>query len=391
MKNIKFLLGGILFASFFVFGASAAPAIGLAMAVSPVFDSLAAYPGKFKDELFSTLINGMDIANDVMVEEEVKSKLIFTKLTVGDGYRPFTTTEQIEGDELTYSGTELEVSPGKRELSIDIEKYRGQWMQYKKKGSGAQADENDIPFAAFTWNEVIKQVAREINNKTAYHGFDKTDATAYNDGGGTTYAAGDYVTFTVSGISHYFKCLATTSEGEDPTDTPAKWLKVNAEAVTPGLGYRLAALIAAGKVTPTATGALSATNALEKLREIWADVDEAQKNEGVCAYMSRNNYENFVRDYETKVSKYTDADGAAIRVLPGTDGKCEIKPVSWMVGSGRVIMTPKENVYLGTDLLADLNEIEVVKSTLWVMKAGIKNVIGFQFRDPAAIYCNDQV
>lgn len=391
MKKFRIILGLLFLASFVIGASAAAPAIGLAMATSPIFEGLDAYPEKFKDELFAKLINGMDIANDVMVEEEVKSKLYFTKLKVADGYRPYSETEQIEGDEITYSGTELEVHPGKRELKISIKKYRGYWLNEKINGSGAAKGQNDIPFAQYTWERIVKELAREINDKTAYNGFDKSTATAYNDGGGTTYSVGDYVTFAVNGITHYYKCIADTSEGEDPTDTPAKWQRVNAEAVTPGLGYHLAALISNGDVTPTTTGAISSTNALEKLRDIWDDVDEAYKNEGVVAFMSRNTYENFVRDYENRVSKYTDADGAAVRVLPGTDGKCIIKPCSWMVGSGRVIMTPKENIYMGTDLLSDINEIEVVKSELWSMKVGISNEIGFQFRDPKAIWCNDQV
>ncbi len=389
MKKLKLVLGALLFAAFFVGGASAAPAIGLAMAASPLFDGLTAYAGKFQDEIFSTLINSMDIANDVMVEEEVKSKLIFTKLTVSDGYRPFTSTEEIVGDEYTFSGTELEVQVGKRELSIDIEKYRGQWMQYKKRGSGAQDGANDIPFAQYTWDQVIKQVAKEINDKTAYHGFQKSDAAAFD--AGATYAVGDYMTFAQNSITHYWKCIDPTTAGQSPDTHAAKWQKVNAEAVAPGLGYRLAALITAGDVSPVTTGAITASNALASLRLIWDDVDEAYKSNGVTAYMSRNTYELFIRDYEDKVSKYSEKDGAAVNTLPGTDGKCVLKPCSWMVGSGRVIMTPEENPYMGTDLINDVNEIEVVKSSLWIMKAGIKNAIGFQFRDPAAIWCNEQV
>jgi len=391
MKTLKFLIGAIIGLAIMLGGVSGAIDPGVAIAASPVVSALSAYSGKYKDELFSTLINGMDIANDVTVETMVKSDLKFTKLSVSDGYRPFTSTEELEGDELSYSDTVLSVQAGKRELSIDIAKYQGEWLQEKMRGSGAAKGENDIPFAEYTWNRVFAELAREINDKTAYHGFDKSDATAYNDGGGTTYTVGDYVTFAVGGVTNYYKCIANTSEGEDPTDTPAKWQKVNAEAVAPGLGYHLAALITNGDVSPVTTAAHTASNAYDNLHLVWKQVPEAYKNRGVKCYISRNTYELFVEQYENDVAKFTEKDGATVKYLPRTDGKCEIVVASWMVGSSRIIMTPKENIYMGTDLLSDMNELEVVKSTLWIMKAGIRNVIGFQFRDPEAITCNNLV
>jgi hypothetical protein len=393
MKNFKLIFTALL-AVIFVLGGSVAlaaipPATLLTTAaVSPVFSGLETYI-KNKNELFTTLINGLDIAQDVTVETMVKSKLQFTKLSVSDGARPYSATEEIEGDELTYSGITLEVLQGKRELSIEIKRYYAQWLQETMRGSGAAKGAMDIPFAQYTWSKVIEKLQEEINNKTSYFGFTKGDAVAYATG--DTYSVGDYVTFTVGTIAHYYKAVAAVSTGETPTAAAAKWQKVNAEAIAPGLGEHLAALITAGDVTVTTTGVIdNASNyAVASLRAIWGDVNESYKNKGVKAYMARNVYELYLEDYGDKVGKFTEGDSSGKRFLYLSDGKCELCPVSWMSGSNRVIMTPKENVILGTDLLSDMNEIEIVKSTLWTIKAGISFVLGFKFRDAEAIWCND--
>ncbi len=395
MKALKSIFGLILAMVFILGGSVAAASVApialiTTAAVSPIVSSLEEYV-KNKDELFMTLINGLDIANDVTVETMVKSKLQFTKLNVSDGARPYSSSEQIEGDELTYSGIILEVQEGKRELSIDIKKYRGNWLQEKIRGSDAAKGAMDIPFAAYTWAKVIEALQAEINDKTSYFGFDKSDAVAWATE--DTYTAGEYVTFTVDGISHFYKTLASVATGESPATNPAKYKRANAEAIAPGFAKHLADLITAGSVTVTATGVIdNASNyAMASLREIWGDVPDPYKNKGLKAYMSRSVYELYLSDYADKVGKFTEGDSSGKRYLYLSDGKCELCPVSWMSGSNRVIMTPKENVIMGTDLLSDMNVIEIVKSTLWTIKAGISFVIGFKFRDASAIWCNDAV
>lgn len=391
MKSVKFFAGALLgLLVMIAFSAVGAASPGMSMAVvSPVM-ALEEYSGQYKDELFGDLLNGMDIAQDVTLETEVKSKLTFTKLTVSDGYRPYSSNEEIEGDELEYSGIVGEVHAGKRELSIDIKKYRKEWFAYRKRGEHAQKGAADIPFAQYTWMRVIDTLKAEINNKTAYHGFDKTTAAAFN--AGTAYSVGDYMLYTeTSGIKNYYKCIDATTAGQTPVSHASKWKKSNAEAVAPGLGMHLAELITAGHVAPVTTGISDNTNAYANLKAVWKAVPEEWKNKGLNCYISRNTYENFVEDYENRVSKYTDKDGATVKTLPGTDGKCRFVIASWMVGSNRIIMTPKENVYMMTDEESDTNLIEIVKSSLWVIKAGISNVIGFKFRDASVITCNDAV
>jgi len=393
MKTFKTIFGVLLAMIFVLSGsiaaASVAPAALIATAaVSPIVTSLENYV-KHKDELFMTLMNGLDIASDVTLETMVKSKLEFTKLTVSDGARPYSSTEEIAGDELTYSGIILEVQDGKRELSIDIKKYRGKWLQEKINGSGAAKGAQDIPFAQYTWGKVIESLQAEINDKTSYFGFTKGDAVAF--AGGDTYAVGDYITFASGGITDYWKCVTITTAGESPATTAAKWQKVNAEAIAPGFAEHLADLITAGDVTVTTTGVIDNTTnfAVASLRDIYRDVSEPFKNKGIKAYMSRNVYELYLEDYADNVGKFTEGDSSGKRYLYLSDNKCELCPVSWMAGSNRVIMTPKENMVMGTDLASDMNDIEIVKSTLWTIKAGISFVIGFKFRDKDAIWCND--
>ena len=57
--------------------------------------------------------------------------------------------------------------------------------------------------------------------------------------------------------------------------------------------------------------------------------------------------------------------------------------------SGRVIVTPKENLLLGTQKLTDGTTVNMVQN-VWTIDAGISGLLGFQVRDYSAMVINDQ-
>lgn len=82
--------------------------------------------------------------------------------------------------------------------------------------------------------------------------------------------------------------------------------------------------------------------------------------------------------------------------LPETMGKGWVKPATWLGTSRRLIAEPMAagtqkgaNIYMGTDLLSDANEIKT-KENLWSLEAGIKMVLGFQIADLEAIWVGNQ-
>lgn len=307
------------------------------MATTPDVSALAAYAGKYEKKLFSTLRNSLDIANDVTVIPGVKNSLLMTKLKVKAGVRPYRETFDAAADDLQYSGRTLVTHLAKRDISINPLKYRDTWM------SEVMADginEKEIPFAAFVWDQVMKDFADEING-AAYLG-------TYNASGST------------------------------------------AAAIITGIGTTLAAEITATTVTPVTTGAIVKATAYDQFKAIWRSLPVAYRNAGAIIYCSYASAEALADGFETNVGKYTESDLATGAVyLSTTNRKCLIKPVTWMGTSGRLICTPKENIVMGVDMLSDANKV-ITTPYLERLDSRILFQLGLNFRDLDAIVCNEQ-
>jgi hypothetical protein len=347
------------------------------------------------------MINMLDAVNDMMFYPNIKNKLRIGKLNVADGVRPFSSSEEFQSNDLQYTDRFIEVQPAKRELLIDTEVYRTTYLsEVLTPGTGAKKKE--IPYAQFTWREVFKAMWAEINDKTVFDGFDKADAVAYSEA--ATYNVGDYVTFTQSGVSHWWKCLTNTAAGEDPTDTPAKWQKTTAEAITTGFAKLIADEITATNLTAESIGAIDATAGVAKgaFLEMFRSMPQVYQKYGIVINCSFTDFDFLTDDLES-ITKYTRddvtaTDAANYRVLPNTNGRCIVKPATWITGR-RLIAGPAKKVnsqwknqalILGTDLLSDMNQISMKDTELWTLKAGIKFLLGFQIANLEEIRVNDQ-
>ncbi|MNY75268.1 hypothetical protein D3C86_2145020 [compost metagenome] len=60
-----------------------------------------------------------------------------------------------------------------------------------------------------------------------------------------------------------------------------------------------------------------------------------------------------------------------------------------MNGSRMAFSGPKENFEMGTDLLSDLNQVNIIPD-VYNLKMGIAGVLGFNFQDPNEIVITDQ-
>lgn len=350
--------------------------------------SLAAYPGEYEDQLFSTLINSLDVAKDITVIPNVKNKLNLTKLKVKKGARPYSGTHEPGVGDLNYTPRVLNVEVGKRDLLIDPEDYRATFMA-QKVGPGSGASKKDIPFAEYVWNEVMKSLAAEINDEVAYHGLKRSALTITAYSGAATYAVGDYISYGTSPVKWY-RCVSATTAGQSPDTHAAKWLDVTARIITEGFGSIIASEITATNLTATATGAITdGATAKAAFKKLFRAHSDAYKAAGLITYCSYTDYE-FLLDGLTETTKYTRDDASEGKLyLPETGKKNLIQPVTWLNGSRRLICTPAENLLMGTDLLSDLNDINVVPD-VYTLKVGIKFVMGFQIRDLEAIKIGDQ-
>lgn len=369
--------------------------------------AITAFSATNQKALIASLINGLDIANDIMVHPNVKNKIPMPKLKVGNGFRPYSSSQEFKVKNLTYTDRYLEVKVGKRELLIDPEDYRGTYLIHAT-SPGSAASKKEIPFAQFMWEQVIKAVQREINDETAYKGFDSSAIDDW-EGDPTTYAAGDIVTFASAtnnpnGVKDYYLCLATTAGDESPDTTPAKWLYVTHRAVCPGIESYILDGITATEIAPVTTGAITSTagvaiTAFKKLFRAWG---AAYRNNGIIISCSYTDFDLLLDDLADKYKGIKDdASANGFIILPETNRKCYVKPATWLGTSRRLISGPvfldggnpkQMNLFMATDLLSDLNGINVLtQSQLWTIIAGLKACIGFNYQDPEGIKVGDQV
>jgi len=363
---------------------------------------ISGYADEHKKDLIATMVNGLDIAEDIMVQPNVKNSMKLPKLAVGNGFRPFSsTTEFGNGGDLVISERILSTLTGKREGLIDLRVFKDKYLAWRTSaGNGANKTFDDYDFSKFVWEQIIKSVQREINDETAYFGFDKASATAYS--GASTYANLAYITFTSGGRTEYFQNISgsTTTAGESPTTHPAKWRNVTARAVVPGIKSLIDTAISGGFAV-TSTGSITdGTTALAAFKELFRDMPVPYQRQGVIVHASYTDKDFLLDGIESNLSKYTTPEVSEIIKsglipIPGTDYKGWVKGATWLTGSRRLIAEPMgapgrgENLHMGTDLLSDGNEIKTV-SNLWTLEYGIAVDLGFQIADLGALRLGDQ-
>ena len=368
--------------------------------------ALTAYAGKNKAGLLATMVNSMDFLNDVMIDANVKNKLRIGKLNVADGVRPFSSNEEFQDDDLQYTDRFLEVYAAKREIKIEPEKYRQTYLsEVLMAGSGA--NQMQIPYEAFTWREIFKSMWAEVNDNTAWEGFDESTATDY--AAGSTYAVDNYITYTPTGktVKQWYKCVTITTAGQSPDTNPEKWVKVTSSALFKGFGTRIIEEVTATNLSPITIGAITGTAGVARgaFLELFRSMPVTYRKKGVIINCSYTDFEFLLDDIE-EISKYTrpsvtEGPGQTpdYIILPNTSNKCIVKPATWMTGR-RMVAGPLNNLggqyrnaalIFGTDLLRDWNDINIMKSELWTIKAGIKFLGGTQIANLEEIRINDQL
>ena len=362
--------------------------------------AVTAFADEHKRPLIASLINGLDIANDITVIPNVKNKVQLSKLTVAPGFRPYSATHEPKAGSLAFSDRELSTQLGKRDLLIDVRDFKSKHLAWRTRpGNAASKTINDMDFGSFVWDQVTKGVQRDINDQTAYFGFDKSAVAAYN--AGTAYTLGQRITFTQAGVLEYFECIIATSAGQSPDTHPTRWQNVSAGAVVPGLKTYVDALIAAS-FPVTTTGAITdGATARTAFKKMYRDFSAAYKGQTIIIHASYTDCEFLLDGMET-ITQYTTPDVAAavkMGLIPifGTNNKAYAKPASWLGTSRRLIAEPMEmgqggyglNLVMGTDLLSDHADINLIPD-VYTLKCGLTLDLGFQIQDPAALRLGNQ-
>lgn len=129
-------------------------------------------------------------------------------------------------------------------------------------------------------------------------------------------------------------------------------------AVADGLLTLIAAEITATTITPVATGAVSSTNAVAAFEQVYRSLPAVLQDGETVAFCSYDLFNKYCDDFRTRYGASTvttDTNGFRRARLEGTN--CTIVPRVGMGTSQRIVITTKENVYLGMDLEPDFEEI----------------------------------
>lgn len=356
---------------------------------NPDLSLLATYPGEYQQSLMTQLYNSLRLEQEgITVIPNVKYKLNMHKLLTKNGLKPYTGKFVSKDGDISYEPRVLEVEKAQRDIEIEPSKYLPTFMAFMR-GRGENSSNMSIPFEQFTWEKVLEQLGTELNLTTVYNGVGKAGFTAYN--AGSTYSVGALITYTQGGEVRYFRAVASTTAGQNPDTNPEKWEWAGGRAIAKGFGKIIADEITATKLTPVATGAVNGTNAYSKFIQMYRALPEPVKMGLVgqaVIYCSMTDYEFLLDDYENQISKnFEVVDG--ITYLAKTDRKCQVKPVSWLSGSRRLIATVTGNLVAGTDELGDMNSIKTIEE-MYTVQAGITFVLGFQIQDLEVLKVSDQ-
>lgn len=305
------------------------------LASSPTITALAAYGGKYEKKLFSTLRNNLDLLKDTTVVPGIKNTLNLTKLTVGTGVRSYREQFDAQDTDLNYTPRVLATKLLKRDIQINPLKYRETWMsELMKPGVNPQ----DLPFAQYVYEQVVKQIASEVND-------------------------GAY--------------LAVLGAGASVADSFDGFAKIIADAIL------------ATDLTPVATGAITSVNAVASFESMMKSMPVAYRNNGFDIYTSYANWDLYQEDYREKYGKYIEPNTNGYFFIDSTKRKVKVVPATWLGSSSRLIATPKENILTGVDAVGDFDKIHV-ETEFELIKLRLLFAIGSQFRDLAALRVNDQ-
>lgn len=307
--------------------------------MDPILTNLSAYGGKWQKELIGQIFLKLEDAG-INVIENVKGTTKFWRLRVSKGLKPYTGVFSA-ADRLNYSDRTLSPEQFQYDIYIDPKKYHNTFATETQQKHSKYFG---LPEEAYIWKKVTEEIAEEIVTGTIWKGV---------KGGVSSNAA---------------------------------------ENIANGFEKRILDLIAAGKPALT-NGVWTSSNAADKAVQLYRDamaIYPAMRRMKVMMYCSMEEGEKYEDHYNTLYPNDPSnwSETGAPMILRKTGGKCELKPVDWLSGSQRKIVTPMINMALGTDKLSDINVINIVPD-VYGLKCGITGTIDLNILDDEACFFNE--
>jgi hypothetical protein len=349
--------------------------------------AIAKWAGMYSKQFLSQMLNGLDLLKDMSVDRQVSRQgKLLPKFKAQAGLRPLDTSVNArDGGEREWSGRKLFVYDAMKIFSIIPDDLISSFQSDMLAPGATQ-----IPFAQWVWQKEMVKLSAEINDNS-YLAEYAGDAALFNAASVYTFSASVPVYVKFGPLRDIYKLLSTTTAGQSPDTHPAKWQKINASAIATGIGTIIAKEIAASALTPITTGAITNTNALTKVEQMYNAMTVPHKNKGGVIRVSPDVYRKYVEHersvYGNTVSSPEFGDGK--KYVYGTGKKWELRECTWMGASQRIIMTQFENIAFGTNLV-DMPGITKTVETLHGYDAVAKFLVGFEIADLENLYVNDQ-
>jgi hypothetical protein len=356
------------------------------MSVQPATDitAIKGYIAKQDKTLINQMLNELDIVKDLPTLKNVREPRQLNKMTVDDGVRPLNLDIEKAKGGRKWTKRVLMPQRAMKIIKMIPEELRETWQS-----EFLPINAEEVPFAKWVWEQEFAKIAEEINDNfyySVFHGGEVEDFSA-----GTVYDPGDLVYF--NEIIYKMVAGAATTAGQSPTTHPAKWADVDNQVICDGPDALIKKAIASEGLLTVGTGAFTETNAYDYAREMYGNVKETHRNKKMVAYVSIDVAMDIATQQNLKFGSGKGISGIDIeghKPFTLRNTRLEIKPVTWMRASRRIIMTLPGNLIVGMDQLSDANKVGKVVDTLHGYRAIVKFMLGCQFRDLECLYVNDQ-
>jgi hypothetical protein len=350
-------------------------------------DAIAKWAGLYSKKMFSQMLNQLDIFKDLNVDRLVsRHGKLLPKFMAQGGLRPLNTNITSNGpNQRKWSGRKLFVWDAMKIFNVKPDDLISSFQSDMLAPGAIQ-----VPFAQWFWEKEMEKLASEVNDNF-YLAESTEGALPFDNGAAYTFSATapQYVTF--GELEDIYKLKATTTAGQTPLTHAAKWEKFNQKGICNGPGTIIAREITASKITPIVTGAITSSNALDKVELMYNSMTVPHRNKGGIVFMSPDVYRKYLDHERTKYGNTVASPdfGDGKKYVYGTGKKWELKECSWMGSSQRIIMTQFENMTVGTNLQANPGITKSVEN-LHGTDSVSKFLLGFEISDLENFYCNDQ-
>ena len=302
---------------------------------TPDVSKLVGYAGTYRKQLITRLVNGLQVVQDCDLRPNIKVQENSTKLFVNGTVKPASGTRSTKADNIKYVPRPLTVQLAQYDLDINTIAARKTWLgEVMKPG----VNPTDLPFEQQTWQKVMDDFGTQLNDNTVWNG-------RRNDAG--------------TGVLD----IAT------------------------GYGNIVKDEITAGNLVPVVTGAML-TDTVAKVEAVYKSLPTKYRKVKMVVYCSYNVYDAYCEDYAERFKMSPIYNQFNQLVIRHSEGNCVLKPVTWMAGVQRIIVTQQTNMQVGTDLLSDGNRI-LTHPTLYTLEAGIIMAFGLGIEDLEPVAIND--